>query len=56
MKILSPIVRAAFKDMVPLFLPALPFALLFGVMVVESGVPHLLGWSSSIIMFGAQRR
>ena len=52
MKILSPIVRAAFKDMVPLFLPALPFALLFGVMVVESGVPHLLGWSSSIIMFG----
>ncbi|MGB1351646.1 MAG: AzlC family ABC transporter permease, partial [Luminiphilus sp.] len=31
---------------------ALPFALLFGVMVVESGVPHLLGWSSSIIMFG----
>ena len=52
MKILSPIVRAAFKDMVPLFLPALPFALLFGVMVVESGVPYLLGWSSSIIMFG----
>ena len=29
MKILSPIVRAAFKDMLPLFLPALPFALLF---------------------------
>ena len=52
MNILSPIVRAAFKDMLPLFLPALPFALLFGVMVVESGVPHLLGWSSSIIMFG----
>ena len=52
MKTLSPIVRAAFKDMLPLFLPALPFALLFGVMVVESGVPHLLGWSSSIIMFG----
>ena len=38
--------------MLPLFLPALPFALLFGVMVVESGVPHLLGWSSSFIMFG----
>ena len=52
MKVMSPVVRAAFKDMVPLLLPALPFALLFGVMVVESGVPHLLGWSSSIIMFG----
>jgi len=52
MKNLPPIVRAAFSDMLPLFLPALPFALLFGVMVVESGVPHLLGWSSSFIMFG----
>ena len=52
MKLLSPILRAAFKDMLPLLLPALPFALLFGVMVVESGVPRLVGWSSSIIMFG----
>ena len=51
MRILSPIVRAALKDMLQLFLPALPFALLFGVMVVESGVPHLMGWFSSIIMF-----
>lgn len=52
MKNIPPIVRAAFADMVPLFLPALPFALLFGVMVVESGVSKLLGWSSSVIMFG----
>ena len=52
MKNTPPIVRAAFADMVPLFLPALPFALLFGVMVVESGVSKLLGWSSSVIMFG----
>ena len=52
MKNIPPIVRAAFADMVPLFLSALPFALLFGVMVVESGVSHFLGWSSSVIMFG----
>ena len=52
MKNIPPIVRAAFANMVPLFLPALPFALLFGVMVVESGVSKLLGWSSSVIMFG----
>ena len=52
MKNTTPIVKAAFADMVPLFLPALPFALLFGVMVVESGVSKLLGWSSSVIMFG----
>jgi predicted branched-subunit amino acid permease len=49
---LSAIAVAAVKDVSVLFLPVLPFALLFGVMVVESGVPQLLGWSSSIIMFG----
>ena len=49
---LSAIAIAAVKDVSVLFLPVLPFALLFGVMVVESGVPQLLGWSSSIIMFG----
>ncbi|MDA9919990.1 AzlC family ABC transporter permease [bacterium] len=49
---LSAIAIAAVKDVSVLFLPVLPFALLFGVMVVESGVPQILGWSSSVIMFG----
>ena len=52
MKPTTSIIRLACRDVAVLFLPALPFALLFGVMVVESGVPQLLGWSSSIIMFG----
>lgn len=52
MKLTTSIIRLACRDVAVLFLPALPFALLFGVMVVESGVPQLLGWSSSIIMFG----
>ena len=52
MKSTTSIIRLACRDVAVLFLPALPFALLFGVMVVESGVPQLLGWSSSIIMFG----
>ena len=52
MKSTTSIIRLACRDVAVLFLPALPFALLFGVMVVESGVPQLLGWASSIIMFG----
>jgi predicted branched-subunit amino acid permease len=52
MKSTTSIIRLACRDVAVLFLPALPFALLFGVMVVESGVPQLLGWSSSVIMFG----
>ena len=52
MKSTTSIVRLACRDVAVLFLPALPFALLFGVMVVESGVPQVLGWASSIIMFG----
>ena len=52
MKSTTSIIRLACRDVAVLFLPALPFALLFGVTVVESGVPQLLGWSISIIMFG----
>ena len=41
-----------FLDALPLFIPALPFAFLFGVVVVEAGIPKWLGWSSSPIIFG----
>ena len=51
MKNTPPIVRAAFADMVPLFLPALPFALFSGSWW-SNRVPQILGWSSSVIMFG----
>jgi 4-azaleucine resistance transporter AzlC len=39
-------------DALPLFIPALPFALVFGVVVAEAGIPEWLGWSSSPIIFG----
>ena len=39
-------------DALPLFIPALPFAFVFGVAVVEAGIPESLGWSSSPIIFG----
>ncbi|MCH1610418.1 MAG: AzlC family ABC transporter permease [Luminiphilus sp.] len=39
-------------DALPLFIPALPFAFVFGVVVAEAGIPQWLGWSSSPIIFG----
>ena len=39
-------------DALPLFVPALPFAFVFGVVVAEAGIPRWLGWSSSPIIFG----
>lgn len=40
------------RDGLPMFVPAIPFALVLGVVIAEAGVGRLLGWSSSPIMFG----
>jgi len=48
----SPAVLQGIKESVPLFIPAIPFALVFGIVVGESGVPAWIGWSSSPIIFG----
>ncbi|MEO0425171.1 MAG: AzlC family ABC transporter permease [Pseudomonadota bacterium] len=45
-------IRDGILDCLPLFVPVLPFAFVFGVVVVESGVGHWLGWSTSPIIFG----
>lgn len=45
-------VREGVRDALPLFVPAIPFALVFGVVVGESSVAPWLGWSSSPIVFG----
>ncbi len=47
----SPVLRGAL-DALPLFIPALPFAFVFGIVVTEAGIPEWLGWSSSPIIFG----
>ena len=47
----SPVWRGM-KGSIPLFIPAIPFAFVFGVVVAESGIPGLLGWSSAPIIFG----
>ena len=44
--------RQGCLDALPLFIPALPFAFVFGVVVAEAGIPQCLGWSSSPIIFG----
>lgn len=46
------VVKYGIKESVVLFVPAIPFALVFGVIVGESGIASALGWSSSPIMFG----
>lgn len=51
MKTDSTIVRQALTDALPLFVPVIPFGLVFGLAVTESGINQLVGWSSSWIIF-----
>lgn len=46
------IVRQAFFDAVPLFVPAIPFGLVLGLAITESGLNQFVGWSSSWLIFG----
>lgn len=46
------IVRRGIGDALPLFLPAIPFALVIGVTVLDSGFAPLLGWSTSLFIYG----
>lgn len=45
-------IRRGIAESVPLFVPAIPFALVFGVVVGQSGIAPWLGWSSSPLIFG----
>lgn len=38
-------------DAIPLFIPAIPFAFVLGVAIVDSGINELTGWSSSSIVY-----
>lgn len=44
--------RRGVRDMIPLLIPAVPFALVLGVAIAESAVPNLAGWASSWLIFG----
>ncbi len=46
------IVRRGIADALPLFIPAIPFALVLGVTILQSSLLPLLGWSSSWVIYG----
>lgn len=50
-KLATPI-RHGVLESLPIFVPAVPFALVFGVVVNEAGIAPLIGWSSSPLIFG----
>lgn len=45
-------VRRGITDALPLFVPAVPFALVIGLTIVEGGVNPFAGWSGSWLIFG----
>jgi len=46
------VVRRGIIDALPLYVPAMPFALVIGLAIVESGVNPFAGWSGSWLIFG----
>ena len=46
------ILRTAIGDALPVFVPAIPFALVLGIAIMNSGIDPLLAWSSSFIIYG----
>lgn len=45
-------IRRGIVDTLPLFVPAVPFALVFGLVVSQSGIAPWLCWTSSPLVFG----
>jgi predicted branched-subunit amino acid permease len=39
------------RDAAPLFIPAIPFALVLGVAITESALPTPIGWSTNFVIF-----
>ncbi len=46
------LVSAGVTDALPLFVPAIPFALVLGLAIVGSGMDPWLGWTTSPIVYG----
>jgi predicted branched-subunit amino acid permease len=44
--------RLALRDALLLFIPAIPFGLVVGLAITESGMAEIVGWSSAPIIFG----
>lgn len=48
---LDPVVRLALRHCIPLFLPAIPFALVLGLAITESAMPTGVAWSTNVLVF-----
>jgi predicted branched-subunit amino acid permease len=44
--------RRGIAECLPLFIPAIPFALVFGIVVQQANLGTWIGWSSSPLIFG----
>lgn len=47
----DPIVWVAIRGAIPLFIPAIPFALVVGLAIRESAMPAWIGWSTNVFVF-----
>src|SRR6056297_2912773 len=47
----DPAVRLALRHCIPLFLPAIPFALVLGLAITESAMPTSIAWSTNVVVF-----
>lgn len=52
MSVDRPAVKRGITDALPLFVPAIPFALVIGLAIVEGGLNPFAGWSGSWLIFG----
>jgi predicted branched-subunit amino acid permease len=47
----DPLTSDAFRRAIPLFIPAIPFALVLGVAITESAMPTAVAWSTNVVVF-----
>lgn len=47
----DPIVRQAIRGAIPLFVPAVPFALVLGLAITESAMPEWIGWTTNLVIY-----
>ena len=47
----EPLIGDALRRAVPLFIPAIPFALVLGVAITESAMPTAVAWSTNLFVF-----
>jgi predicted branched-subunit amino acid permease len=47
----DPMTADALRRAIPLFIPAIPFALVLGVAITKSAMPTPIAWSTNLLVF-----